>query len=179
MAEEEKKVVSAEEDVGNIYKTKYDELVQNSVPREEYDKIKVALEEEVNNRVENRQITNKMPENEPNWEKQAHDALDKIANNKCKTNMEYHQAMCDAREAVLHTEGKDLFIQQLELQGEHYDTKQRRKVAASVVEHVPTDEEIERADRVYTGLRELIDESEGDPAKYNYLYSKKVRKANI
>lgn len=171
---ETKEGVNASSDVDGIYKAKYEELLGNSVPREEYDKIKGALEEEVNNRVENRQMYDEEPASDTDWETVAKENLDKIANNKCKTNLEFFEAFCDAREAVLETEHKDLFIQQNELITQ-YDTKRRENVS-SVVEHIPTPEETERADRVYEGLRELIDESEGDPAKFNILYSKNVRK---
>lgn len=178
MAEEEKKVVNANEDLGSIYKAKYEEVVQNSVPREEYNKIKTALEEEVNNRVENRQIVKEEPETK-NWTKIKNESLDKIANNKCRNNLELSIAMCDARDAVKAVDGADIFIQELELQGKHYDKSLRRTVDASVVKHIPTQEEIDRAERVYEGLRELQDESEGDPEKFNYLFSKNVLKANI
>lgn len=174
----EEREVSAQEDINTIDANFINEIKKNTVSKDEYNKLKKRYEDVVRNNIENRNIDeDNKPVKEVDYKKQLKETQEKLFNGKIKmTNLETAKTVLDYRDACIHETGKDPFIQLQE--GEINYNPKTKEDEVSVVPHIPSQEEIDQAERVATGLKKMVDEANNDPDEFNRLYSRDVRGIN-
>lgn len=129
------------------------EMKQNSVSKEQYNKLKNENKQLLDALVSNKQID--VPEEKPKLSvADARKDFAQACENGC-TQLEYFEKALALRTAVLEAGGPDPFLP-----------------TGSKVQ--PTYEQIERQNIIHEGLQQMIDFADGDPGIFNAEYQRRV-----
>lgn len=129
------------------------EMKQNSVSKEQYNKLKNENKQLLDALVSNKQID--IPEEKPKLSvADARKDFAQACENGC-THLEYFEKALALRTAVLESGGPDPFLP-----------------TGSKVQ--PTYEQIERQNVIHEGLQQMIDFADGDPGIFNAEYQRRV-----
>lgn len=129
------------------------EMKQNSVSKEQYNKLKNENKQLLDALVSNKQID--VPEEKPKLSvADARKDFAQACENGC-THLEYFEKALALRTAVLEAGGPDPFLP-----------------TGSKVQ--PTYEQIERQNIIHEGLQQMIDFADGDPGIFNAEYQRRV-----
>lgn len=112
------------------------EMKQNSVPREDFEKLKKEKSELVRALMNGERLS---PENKPN-KPSADEYRQKLFVDGCKSDMEYFEATIGLRDAILEESGEDIFV----------------------AKKNPTDDELARAEKTARIYKECLDYAKGD-----------------
>lgn len=126
------------------------EVKKNTVPQEEFDKVKSE-----NTKLKEFILEGGNSPVAPETPKRSRAELLKVIENEDSNNLEFTKASLELRQQVLDEGGRDPFLP---------NSSQTPITTADV----------EGAERVASVLQECVDESEGDPETFNFLFGKRV-----
>lgn len=168
-------VVNADNDIIEMYKKENEELRNNTVSRENYDKLKNELISARKELIDHRQVaTDKKVDDNKDWKKILDEKAKKITSGKpYKSNLEYFKDVLELRDAFMHETGKDPFVRT----AENIKERKGREEIEKIVSHRQTPNELEESQEIYDGMADLVERSENNADEFDALYSWEIRGA--